>query len=194
LGEKDKMIGRREGTYSDTLAFAPQMGQLDNSAATMPYADVFAHRERQSPALSPEMKQRTVHIRFGDRSGVITYPDSSTEPPPWLVPVLRSLLERRGVSSGWDSYDAKPTDAGHAARLLTFLFKLMRDNSKPPIITPLSDGGVQATWHRGDKDLEIVVPADEPPTYYFRDEAADKEEEEQLEPSRSRVQALIQQF
>jgi hypothetical protein len=113
----------------------------------------------------------------------------------WLVPVVRSLLERRGVNPGWDSYNAKPTDAGHAARLLTYLFRLMRHNSKPPIMTPLWDGGVQATWHCDGKDLEIVVSADEPPTYYYRDEAADQEEEEQLEPSGfERVQALIQQF
>ena len=62
------------------------------------------------------------------------------------------------------------------------------------MITPLWDGGVQATWHHTGKDLEIVVSANGSPTYYFRDEAADEEEEEELEPNRSRVQALIQQF
>jgi hypothetical protein len=189
------MIGHLEGTYNGAVAFAPHMGQLDRSAATTPHADVFARRERQPTALSAlEPKLTTVCIQFKNTVIFVTYPDSGTGLPPWVIPVLRSLSERRGVSSGWDSYDAKPTDAGHAARLLTYLFELMRDNSKPPIITPLWDGGVQATWHRGDKDLEIVVSADEPSTYYFRDEAADEEEEEQLEPRRSRVQALIQQF
>jgi hypothetical protein len=185
-----------EGTYSGPLAFAPYLGLPDMSAATTPpYADIFARRERQSTASYRQPKIKTVYVQYQNRSGVITYPDSSAEPPPWLVPVFRSLLERRGVNPGWDSYNAKPTDAGHAARLLTYLFRIMRDNSKPPIITPLCDGGVQATWHRNGQDLEIVVPADEPPTYYYRDEAADQEEEEQLEPNRfQRVQALIQQF
>jgi hypothetical protein len=185
-----------EGAYSSTLAFAPFLGLPDVSAATTSsYADVFARRERQSTAFDHRSKTKTVYVQYQNHSGVITYPDSSAEPPPWLVPVLRSLLERRGVSPGWDSYGAKPTDAEHAARLLAYLFQLMRDNSKPPLITPLWDGGVQATWHRSGKDLEIVVSADEPPTYYFRDEADEEEEEEQLEPSRlPRVQALIQQF
>jgi hypothetical protein len=189
------MIVAVEGTYNGTLAFAPYLGLPDISAATTsPYADVFARRERQSTASYRQPKTKTVYVEYQNRSGVVTYPDSTTEPPPWLVPVLRSLLERRGVNPGWDSYDAKPTDAGHAARLLTYLFRLMRDNSKPPMITPLWDGGVQATWHHTGKDLEIVVSASGSPTYYFRDEAADEEEEEELEPNRSRVQALIQQF
>ena len=185
-----------EGTYSGTLAFAPYLGLPDMTAATtLSYADVFARRERQTTASYRQPKTKTVYVQYQNRSSVITYPDFSTEPPPWLVPVVRSLLERRGVNPGWDSYNAKPTDAWHAARLLTYLFRLMRDNSKPPIMTPLWDGGVQATWHRDGKDLEIVVSADEPPTYYYRDEAADQEEEEQLEPSGfQRVQALIQQF
>jgi hypothetical protein len=182
-------------SYTNTLAFAPYLGLPDVSAATTPpYADVFARRERQATASYRQPKVKTVYVQYRNRSGVITYPDSRPEPPPWLLPVLRSLLERRGVNPGWDSYDAKPTDVAHATRLLTYLFALMRDNSKPPIVTPLWDGGVQATWHGTGKDLEIVVSADEPPTYYFQDEAADEEEEELLEPSRARVQALIQQF
>ena len=184
-----------EGTPGGAVFFTPYLGLPDVSATTTPpYSDVFARRERESTASYRQPKTKTVYIEYQNRSGVVTYPDSATEPPRWLIPVIRSLLERRGVNPGWDSYDAKPTDAGHAARLLAYLFELMRDDSRPPIITPLWDGGVQATWHRNGKDLEIVVLADEPPTYYFRDEVADVEEEEQLEPNRSRVQALIQQF
>jgi hypothetical protein len=185
-----------EGIYSGTLAFAPYLGLPDVTAATTPSsADVFARRERQSTASYRQPATKTVYVQYQNHSGVITYPDLSTEPPPWLEAVVRSLLERRGVNPGWDSYNAKPTDAVHAARLLTYLFRLMSDNSKPPIMTPLWDGGVQATWHCNGKDLEIVVSADEPPAYYFRDEATDQEEEEQLESSRfQHVKALIQPF
>lgn len=183
-----------EGTYNNTLAFAPHIGQLDSSAATTPRADVFARRERQPTAFSvDEPRWRTVFIQIGNRRGVVTYFDDGTELRPWVATVLRSLSERWGLEPGWDSYDAKPTDTGHAARLLTYLFKLMADSSTPPIITPLWDGGVQATWHRNNKDLEVVVPADEPPTYYFHDATAG-EEEEKLDPNLARVRALISQF
>jgi hypothetical protein len=188
------MIALLEGTYDSILAFAPHMGQLHNSAATTPHADVFARRESQATVFFPAPKQSTVHIQFGDRRGVVTYPSSAAEPRPWVAPVLRSLSERWGVKPGWDSYDAKPTDPRHAAQLLTYLFQLMGRNSTPPIITPLWDGGVQATWRRNNKDFEIVVSADEPPMYYFRDTATDDEEEEKLEPNLARVRALIGQF
>jgi hypothetical protein len=186
-----------EQTYDSALAFAPNMGQLDSSAATTSYADVadvFARRERQSTVFFPEFKRRIVHIQVGDRRGVVTYPGSGAEPQPWLAPVLRSLSERWGVKPGWDSYDAKPTDVRHAARLLTYLFELMGPNSTPPTMTPLWDGGVQATWHRNSNDLEIVVSADEPPTYFFRDAATGHEEEKELAPNLARLRALISQF
>ena len=172
------------------------MGQLEGSAATTPHADVFARRERQPTALSPlEPKLTTVYVRFRDRPVIlITYPDSGTGLPPWVVPVLRSLSERRGMEPGWDSYDAKPTESRHIDRLLTYLFALMRNNSTPPIITPLWDGGLQATWHRNNKDFEIVISADEPPMYYFRDAAAVEEQEEELEPNLPRARAFIDQF
>jgi hypothetical protein len=183
-----------EGTYNRTLAFAPYAGLLDTSAATTPHADVFARRERQPIVFSSERQQNTVHILFGERRGTVTYPDRGTKPPPWVVPVLRSLVERWGVKSGWDSYDAKPTDTRHAARLLWYLFSLMDDNSAPPIMTPLSDGGVQATWHRNDKDLEVVVSADEKPTFYFHNGVTNNQEEEELEPNLAHVRVLIQEF
>ena len=183
-----------EGTYNDTLAFAPHMGQLDNSAVTMPYTDPFVPRERQVTVFFPPPKPRIVHIQVGDRRGVFTYPASGAEPRPWVSHVLRSLLERWGRKPGWDSYDAKPTDVRHAARLLTHLFALMDPDSTPPTMTPLWDGGVQATWHRNSNDLEIVVSADEPSTYFFRDAATGEEEEEALEPNLAHVRALIQQF
>jgi hypothetical protein len=188
------MIALREGTYDNILAFAPHMGQLANSAATTS-ADVFARRERQATVFFPELTPRIVHIQLeAPRRSVVTHSDSGAELPPWFAPVLRSLLERRGVKPGWDSYDAKPTEARHAAQLLTYLFALMGRNSEPPTMTPLWDGGVQATWHRNSRDLEIVVSADEPPTYYFRDAATDEEQEELLEPNLARVRALIHQF
>ena len=187
-----------EGTYNynSTLAFAPHIGQLlDSSAATTPHADVFARRERHPTAFSLEGKLRTVFIEFKNRPViVITYPDLGAGLPPWVVPVLRSLSERRGMQPGWDSYDAKPTESRHIERLLTYLFTLMADSSTPPIITPLWDGGVQATWHRNSNDLEVVVAAEEPSMYYFRNATTGEEEEEELEPNLARVRTLIRQF
>jgi hypothetical protein len=77
---------------------------------------------------------------------------------------------------------------------MSYLFAVMADSSMPPIITPLWDGGVQATWHRNSKDLEVVVSADEAPMYYCHDATTGEEEEEKLEPNLTRVRSLIRQF
>jgi hypothetical protein len=189
------MIALLGGSDSGAVAFAPHMVQLESSAATTPHADVFARRERQATVLSRDVISRTECIRFKGRPDIlITYPDSGAGLPPWVVPVLRSLSERRGVKPGWDSYDAKPTESRHIDQLMSYLFAVMANSSTPPLITPLWDGGVQATWHRNSKDLEVVVSADEPPIYYFHDAATGEEKEEELEPNLGRVRALICQF
>ena len=98
------------------------------------------------------------------------------------------------MKPGWDSYDAKATDRENVVRLLNYLSALMQDTSTPPVVTPLSDGGVQAEWHRQNKDLEIVVPADHPARYYYYNAATEEEEEEDLDSNHARVQDLIRQF
>jgi hypothetical protein len=110
------------------------------------------------------------------------------------LPALQSLSERWGIEPGWDSYDAKPTDPQHAVQLLNYLSALLRDESTPPVITPLSDGGVQAEWHENSQDLEIVAPVGEPARYYYYNATTAEEEEGELDQHLAKVRALIDQF
>jgi hypothetical protein len=181
----------------NTSAFAPQHGHLTSTAATIQHADVFARHERQFTGFSlsePKPRQITVFLQIDDETVALNYPDFGTGLPTWATPVLRSLSERWGVRPGWDGYDAKPTDLKHVVRLLNYLSAFMQDGATPPTITPLSDGGLQAEWHRQNRDLEIVVPADEPARYYYYNAATDEEEERDLESNSARVQELIEQF
>src|SRR5260370_18413383 len=160
LEEENTMIGLPEGNYSGAVAFAPHMAQVESSAATTPHADVFARRQRQATMLPLDIIWRTERIQFKERPDIlITYPDTAAGLPSWVLAVLRSLSERRGVKPGWDSYDAKPTESRHIDRLMSYLFALMANRSTPPLITPLGAGGLQATGHRNSKDLEVVVSA-----------------------------------
>ena len=184
-----------ERTY-DTTAFA-RSGHLVTNTATLQHADVLALPERQSTWFSltvPRPKRISVSLQIGDQTTVLTYPDFGAGLPAWADPVLRSLSQRWGVKPGWDTYDAKPTAMEHIVRLLNYLSALMQNTSTPPIVTPLSDGGVQAEWHRQNQDLEIVVPADEPSRYYYYNAATMEEEEEDLDSNHARVQELIGQF
>lgn len=180
----------------NTSACTSQIRHLGTTAATNQHADVFARDERQSTAFSLAERRPisiVVHPRLGDPV-VLTYLDFGTGLPAWADSVLHSLSERWGVKPGWDSYDAKATNREYVVRLLNYLSEVMQDTSTPPIITPLSDGGVQAEWHRQNKDLEIVVPADHPARYYYYSAATGEEEEEDLDSNHAHVQDLIRQF
>lgn len=180
----------------DTSACASRLRHLDTTAARNQQADVFARDERQSTPFSlaaPRPISIVVHPRLGDPI-VLTYLDPGTGLPAWADSVFHSLSERWGVKPGWDGYDAKATDREYVVRLLNYLSALMQDTSTPPIVTPLPDGGVQAEWHRHNKDLEIVVPADHPASYYYYDAATEDEEEEDLDANHARVRDLIRQF
>lgn len=178
---------------SDNAAFAPQQQQLMSSAATAQHADVFARRERQSTTSSLVETNRTLHI--GAHVLRVAGLDFHNGPPDWITPALRSLSERWATEPGWDSYQGKPTRIETVVRLLNYLFEVMPDRSSPPTFTPLPDGGMQAEWHRQRQDLEIVVPAEEPPRYYYFDSETGAEEEEVLDENRyARVRELVSDF
>jgi hypothetical protein len=67
----------------------------------------------------------------------------------------------------------------------------MHDDSVPPQMTPLADGGLQAEWHDNGQGLEIVVPAGEQPTYYYFNRDTNEEEEDAFHANCARVQDLI---
>jgi len=183
----------REDIYAGTSALAPGLRYPQNDATTTQHADVFARRQRRPIAVLPPRKPDVV-LQAGGQTVQLVYSESENRLPSWAIPVLRSLAERWGTEPGWDSYDAKPTDPQHAVRLLNYLCVLLNDSSTPPVITPLSDGGLQAEWHQNNQDLEIVVPADEPERYYYYNATTGEEEEEELAPQQAHVRDLISNF
>lgn len=188
------MSAVREDIYCGTSALAPELRYPLNDATTTQHADVFARRQRRPTAVLPSEPRRDVVLQVGRQTVQLAYSESGNRLPSWVLTVLRSLAERWGTEPGWDSYDAKPTDPQHAVRLLNYLCVLLNDSSTPPVITPLSDGGLQAEWHRNNQDLEIVVPADEPERYYYYNATTREEEEQELGPQQAHVRDLISNF
>lgn len=178
---------------SNTPVFAPQQ-RLRVDTATTVRSDVFAPRERQTAATGIEPRRIAIRLSIGDSSVELIYLDFGAGLPAWAHPVLQSLSERWGVEPGWDGYNAKPTHLRHVVRLLNHLSALMREDSIAPIMVPLSDGGMQAEWHRNRQDLEVVVPTDEPPRYYYFNERTAEEDEGDLEPNHAHVRDLIMHF
>ena len=191
--EEKRIVNANALSLKNGSAFAPtQRRDLTNVTNLQTNADAFAYR---NIAVAADAELHSVSVVLGGRDAALTYPRGYVLPR-WLVPVLRSMEERWGREPGWDSYSAEPTSLRHAQRLLEFLVKVMGDDSTPPTITPLPDSGLQAEWHQGDEDLEIVVPSDEPERYYYYNAQTRSEEGEGQEARKqvSRLRDLIRQF
>lgn len=188
--EKEVTMATVAYNFYQTDVFGPQNQQAISSLVNNQSTDVFARRERRATAASEPLPHRVkVRIPLDGESIELTYLDSVL--PAWAEPVLSSLPERWGATPGWDGYHARPTSVQLVVRLLNILSTVMLGGYQPPQIMPLADGGVQAEWHRGQRDLEIVVSADEAPSYYFFDHDTGEEEEYTLEQREDRVRDLI---
>jgi hypothetical protein len=156
-----------------------------------PAADVLARLCLVAPDFQRAPTQRTVQIIVGGKPIDFPYSTGDRGLPNWAKPVFESLASNWGARPGWDSYGAAPTNANLVVRLLNILSAVMQNDSRPPQMTPLADGGMQAEWH-GACDLEVVVPSNESPSYYFFDNISNHEEEDTL--NLGRVRELIRKM
>jgi hypothetical protein len=77
--------------------------------------------------------------------------------PPWLPGVVDQLQELSHLPPNWDSYGGQPVKARSLRKALVVLSMVMGENSEPPWIVPLPDGGIQFEWHRPELELEITI-------------------------------------
>jgi hypothetical protein len=76
--------------------------------------------------------------------------------PEWLDAVARRLSELMRLPRNWDSYGGVAVKPQNATRALSYLARILEQDSNAPWVVPLSDGGVQLEWHQADIDLEIA--------------------------------------
>jgi len=64
-------------------------------------------------------------------------------------------------------FTIEATDYGHAspdpelvAEALMFFSTVLTPDAAPPSLAPLNDGGIQAEWHCGGLDVEVIFSAD----------------------------------
>ena len=102
----------------------------------------------------------------------------------WFAPALTDLQIVMNV----DPADRESTDPSYAAQALTFFASALPPTTAPPSLSPLNDGGVQAEWHRGGLDVEIVFSPDESESGIFvRDKETGEEQELALDPAAFRA-------
>lgn len=77
-----------------------------------------------------------------------------------LEPSIRRLQELAGLGQNWDSYGSPPLQRA----TLELAYRILRvtdvEGAPVPFISPTAEGGIQFTWERTGKALEISVTAD----------------------------------
>lgn len=79
------------------------------------------------------------------------------QPPGWVEPVLRSLVQFLMLPPNWDSYQGHAVHPANVWAAWHLLLAIMRDDLPPPSLVPTARGGVQIEWHTRGIDLEIEV-------------------------------------
>ena len=143
--------------------------------------------------LMPQSKSPWAEFEAGSRTYRVSF-DEREAPPDWVKPVFASLASRWATVPGWDGYRALPTNPSLVAALLNCLRSAMPPGAKPPIVTPLYDGGVQAEWHTGCASLEIVVSAEGPPSFNYSTGDGSLDQEGGFDESLDTVRKLIGSF
>lgn len=75
--------------------------------------------------------------------------------PPWLGPVATRISQLAALPTV-DPRGSRPMNANDVLDALTFMSRVMRDDTVAPWIGRLASGGLQLTWHVGDVEVEAV--------------------------------------
>ncbi len=77
-------------------------------------------------------------------------------------------------------------------KAILFLGSALEQDSVPPTVVALSDGGVQLAWYRNGIDVEATFPEATEADLYIRDRAADAEFE--FDPSQREALEVFQRY
>lgn len=92
----------------------------------------------------------------------------------WFTPVLAQLQTVMNV----DPADRESTNPVYAIQALAFFAVALMPATAPPSFSPLNDGGLQAEWHRGGLDVEVVFSPEAAESGIFvRDKETGEEDE-----------------
>jgi hypothetical protein len=97
------------------------------------------------------------------------YPGTGTEAEPgriievfrrrdasWVDPVLESLEQLAQLADNWDGRGSRHLNYDDVVDALKYLQRVMRDDTRPPSIGPLSSGGVELSWRVDGLEVEAI--------------------------------------
>ena len=120
---------------------------------------------------------------------------SSLYPKPiWFDSLARGLVDVLTLPSDWDSDGGNPIDLKVVKLALEFAPLVLESQSPPPWVVPMSDGGIQFEWHKGDAELELVIDPDRVITGYWFCESTEEEEEFEIGADLALIKSYIAQI
>lgn len=120
------------------------------------------------------------NILFRAPAAVTAGDITEVESNEWLASVQEQFEHVANLPIGWDSAGSGPVRRDVLDYALALLEAVMRHDSPPPHVTPMSHEGVMLEWHTDRLSLEIEIK--EPGTAYmtFENRATGEEKELRL--------------
>lgn len=97
--------------------------------------------------------------------------------PGWLLPTVEQIQELLQLLPDWDSYGALPIDPDNAVTLVEVLLSALPDDCPVPQLVPATDGNLQAEWHDGGFDIELLCEHPTKIRLYVAERASGREVE-----------------
>lgn len=76
--------------------------------------------------------------------------------PPWVPQVKRRIQELAMLPDGWDPRGSRALSREDLDDALSFMVRMMREDTEAPWMGLLSSGGLQLAWTRDDLEVEAV--------------------------------------
>lgn len=75
----------------------------------------------------------------------------------WIDKAIGDLLDLADLPDNWDSYGSQriPNELIDVSKI--FLSNLEYENLTPPVVVPISGGGIQFEWRKDNRELEIEL-------------------------------------
>ena len=150
------------------------VGVLDYLAQYAPKGTFWSpHKRWMSPFLTTNVDW-SIHRTEG---AIVVFASDDPLNVEWLTPTINALNTLLAIEDA-DEEALSPADPKNVSRALGFLSEALPRNAAPPSFSPLNDGGVQAEWHRGGLDVEVIFSDDPDESgIYVHDKATGEERE-----------------
>jgi hypothetical protein len=101
--------------------------------------------------------------------GLRLTPDSTIETtsPPWLRAIEKRVNVLLNLHDNWDGEGAPRISYECVMAAFGLVLTNVTHETPAPHFVPTSQGGIQAEWHLGGTDLELIFDPTEPARYYY---------------------------